>query len=85
MGIQRPPGYYAKVATVWLRLMAALLIFYSLISLTYTLLWRPEGQGGGAAVLLYTGGALLLWLVSKPLGRLVGRDLDDSSAGPPAV
>ena len=85
MAIQRPHGYYANVATVWLRLMSVLLIFYSIISLAYTQLWRPEGRGGGAAVVLYTGGALLLWLVSKPLGRLVGRGLDDSSTGPPAV
>ena len=85
MAIQRPRGYYANVATVWLRLMSVILIFYSIISLAYTLLWHPEGRGGGAAVVLYTGGALLLWLLSKPLGRLVGRGLDDSSTRPPAV
>ena len=83
--MQRPSGYYTKVATVWLRLMAVLLIFYSIISLAYTLVWRPQGQGGGAGVVLYTGGAVLLWLASKPLGRLVGRGVDDSSSGPPAV
>ncbi len=83
--MQRLPGYYAKVATVWLRLMAILFMFYSIISLTYTLLWHPQGQGGGAGVVLYIAGALLLWLASKPLGRLVGQGVDDSSTGPPAV
>ena len=83
--MQRLPGYYAKVATVWLRLMAILFIFYSIISLAYTLLWHPQVQGGGTGVVLYMAGALLLWLASKPLGRLVGRGVDDSSTGPPAV
>jgi hypothetical protein len=84
MDLKRPPGYLANIATVWLRLMAVLLVFYSLISVVYTLVWRPV-QGGGAAVVLYTVGALVLWLVSRPLGRLVGRGLDDSGSGPPAV
>ena len=84
MDLKRPPAYFANVATVWLRLMALLLVFYSLISVVYALVWRT-GQGGGAAVVLYTAGAIVLWLTSRPLGRLVGKGLDDSSSGPPAV
>ena len=85
MNLNRPPSYYANVATVWIRLMAVLLVFYSLVSIAYMLLWRTEARGGGAAILLYPIGALVLWLLSKPLGRLAGAGLDDSDSGPPAV
>jgi len=78
------PGYFANIATVWLRLVALLFLFYSVVSVLYMLLWRPEHEGD-AAVLLYTLGAVVLWLISRPLGRLVGRGLDNPSAGPPAV
>jgi len=79
-----PPGYFANIATVWLRLVALLFLFYSVVSVLYMLIWRPEHEGS-AAVLLYTWGAVVLWLTSRPLGRLVGRGLENSSSGPPAV
>ena len=79
-----PPGYFAKIATVWLRLVALLFVFYSVVSVLYMLIWRPE-HDGNAAVLLYTLGAVVLWFTSRPLGHLVGRGLDNSSSGPPAV
>ncbi len=78
------PGYYASIATVWLRLVALLFLFYSVVSILYMLIWRPE-RDGSPAVLLYTAGAVVLWLASRPLGRLVGRGLDTSDSGPPAV
>ena len=78
------PGYFTKIAVVWLRLVAVLFLFYSVVSVVYTLIWRPE-QDGNAGVLLYLGGAIVLWLLSRPLGHLVGRGVDDSSSGPPAV
>jgi hypothetical protein len=81
---QMPPGYFAQIAAVWLRLVAVLFLFYSAVSIIYMVIWRPE-RDGHAAVLLYTAGAVLLWVASRPLGRLVGRGLDDSSSGPPAV
>ena len=61
------PGYFAKIAVVWLRLVAILFLFYSVISVAYTLIWQPE-QDGNAGVLLYTGAAIVLWLLSRPLG-----------------
>ena len=85
MNINRPPGYYGSIATVWLRLVAVLFLFYCLISVVYTLIWQPEREGSGAAVLLYGAGAILLWLVSRPLGRFVARGLDDPSSGGSAV
>ena len=78
------PGYFGKVATVWLRLVAILFLFYSVVSVLYTLIWEPD-HDASAAVLLYTGGAVVLWLSSRALGRLAGRGLDDSSSDPPAV
>ena len=84
MNAKMPPGYFANIATVWFRLVAVLFVFYSLVSVIYMLIWRPE-RDGSAAVLLYTVGAVVLWFASRALGQLVGRGLDDSSSGPPAV
>ena len=81
----RPAGYFSKIATVWLRLMAVLLVFYAVVSVVYSAVWRPAGQSPWAGVVLYGLGAVLLWLLSVPLGRVVAMGLDDPGAGPPAA
>ena len=83
MLIQHPPGYFASIATVWLRLMAILLLLYALMSVVYAIVW--SSRAGGAGVILYAVGGIVLWVTSGPLGRLAGRGLDDSGSGPPAV
>jgi hypothetical protein len=89
----RPSGYYGKIATIWLRLMALLLVFYALISVVYLMLWKlPEissepstGPSLWLGAALYGLGGLVLWVLSAPLGRLVARGVDDAEPRPPAA
>ena len=84
-------GYFRKIATVWLRLMALLFVMYAVVSAVYGALWtasRSASPGGGAAwagTILYGLGGLVLWIISPALGRLAARGLDESSTEPPAA
>jgi hypothetical protein len=84
-------GYFRKVATVWLRVMALLFAMYAVISALYGALWTASrsvsasGGGAWAGTILYGLGGLVLWIISPALGRLAARGLDDSGTEPPAA
>ena len=73
-------NHYAKLATTLVRLVAVAFFLTALLSLLVLGIgaWGMGMAGFGVYAVL----AILLWLASKPIGRLVGGDLDDGSDRP---
>jgi len=82
-------GRFHRVAILWLRLIAALMVLYALIDVLWALLESGAKDGTPDQALRgavwYGIGGLVLWLLSPGIGRLVAAGLDDPPLDPPIV
>jgi len=82
--IRLAPGYFRKLATLLLRVIAVADVFYAIINGISLARWGDEVSGSTLAT-MWIGpivcalGGLLLWFLSVPLGRLLARGLDESA------
>lgn len=69
------PGYFTRLAVLWLRLIAATFLFYVGVGLTYALM-TEFSQGGGKSLASYAVVGAALFALSSPLGKLLAKGLD---------
>jgi hypothetical protein len=79
---------YQKVAVLIIRFAGAIILLRGVIGPAYILIFAATGQGmpqypmdRWIASVVWSAGGLALFLGSKPIGRLMGRGLDQSRDG----
>ena len=84
-----PRGRHHRIAILWLRLIAVLMILYAVVDVAFAALYYGGTDGTWRQILhaatWYGIGGVLLWLLSPGVGKFVAMGLDDPPVDPPDV
>ena len=72
-------GMYRRTATLWLRVVAIIMLAYALSSIVYVSLESADQPRSFRSAVYYAVIGILLGLLGGPLGRLAAVGLDDPS------